>query len=61
MYVRRSQPWNGSSGAFTKNAARKPRKIQSFELVPSSASSNVPCEIPNAMIDASIRSDPAIV
>ena len=46
---------------MTKNAARNPRKIQSFELVPISASSNVPCEIPNAITDASISSEPTIV
>ena len=61
VYARRSQPWNGSSGAFTAKAARNPRKIQSLELVPMSASRKVPCEMPNAMIDASIRSEPTIV
>jgi hypothetical protein len=61
VYALRNQPWNGRSGALTAKAARKPRKIQSFELVPISESRNVPCEMPNATIDASIRSDPAIV
>src|SRR4029078_10140389 len=57
VYERRSQPWNGRSGALTANAARKPRKIQSFELVPRSASSNVPFETPSATIDANLSSE----
>ena len=61
MYAVRSQPWNGSSGAFTAKATRKPRNTQSLSLVPISARRNVPCVIPNAMIDASISSEPAIV
>ena len=61
MYAARSQPWNGKSGAFTAKAARKPRKIQSFALVPPPWSENVPCETPKAMIEASISSEPAIV
>ena len=61
VYAVRSQPWNGSSGAFTAKAARNPRNTQSFELVPISESANVPCEIPKATIDASIRREPAIV
>ncbi len=61
VYAARSQPWNGSSGAFTANAATKPRKIQSLSLVPDSTRENVPCEMPKATIEASIRSEPAIV
>ncbi len=61
MYASRSQPWNGRSGAFTANAARNPRKIQSFELVPRSASWNVPFETPSATIEASMSNEPTIV
>ena len=57
----RSQPWNGSSGAFTAKATRKPRKTQSLPLVPASIRLNVPCESPKATIEASISSEPAIV
>ena len=61
VYAVRSQPWNGSSGALTANATRKPRKTQSLPLVPESSRLNVPCEIPKATIEASISSEPAIV
>ena len=61
MYAVRSQPWNGSSGAFTANAIMKPRKTQSLPLVPESIRLNVPCERPKTTIDASISSEPAIV
>jgi hypothetical protein len=46
---------------LTAKAAMNPRKIRSFELVPISESRKVPCEMPNAMIEASISSEPAIV
>src|SRR5207302_5865085 len=59
-YASGSQPWNGNSGAFTANAATKPRKIQSLELVPLSTRSNVPCESPRTMIATSISNEPAI-
>ena len=61
VYAERSQPWKGRSGALTAKAAMNPRKIRSFELVPISESRKVPCEMPNAMIEASISSEPAIV
>ena len=60
-YASGSQPWNGKSGAFTAKAAAKPRKIQLEPLVPESTRSNVPSDSPNAMIETSISSEPAIV
>jgi hypothetical protein len=46
---------------LTANATRKPRKTQVLSERPDSTRSKVPCERPNATIDASISSDPAIV
>src|SRR3954468_9648848 len=60
-YASGSHPWNGKSGAFTANAAAKPRKIQPDELVGESTRSNVPCERPSTMTETSISSEPAIV
>ena len=73
LYASASQPWNGTSGIFTRNASAKHRKIQSCELCDSgmcASAVKVKFEWPPFWLDAStpvataatsIRNDPTIV
>ena len=56
-----SQPWKGKSGAFTRKATAKPRKISVLSLVPDSDEAEGPLRHAERDDGGEHQSDPAIV